>query len=142
MVQFILFLHVLGAVGMGFYLFLPLLVARISGMSAPAQEGYVSALAAANRFAQFMLIVQFLTGGYLISQSKYTVLWMVLIIVLFLAVAAVGGIMSKPMKGLISAVKAGRSGEAEAKKLKMFSFIVWILFVAILVFMMYPMYRI
>lgn len=140
MVQFILFLHVLGAVGMGFYLFLPLLVSRIGGLSAPAQEGFVSGLASANRFAQFMLIVQFLTGGYLISQSKYTVVWMVLIIVLFLAVAAVGGIMSKPMKGLISAVKAGRNGDAEAKKLKTFSFIVWILFVAILVFMKYPMY--
>ncbi|HEY0827099.1 MAG TPA: hypothetical protein VGE40_03315 [Bacilli bacterium] len=138
MIQFIVFLHVLGAIGTGFYLLLPFLFLRLGALSSSAQDGLVSGLFTANRIGQYLLVVQFLTGGYLISQGEYSVAWMVVVIVLFVGAAALAGIMSKPMKALMANAKAGKASAAEAAKIKNFSFIIAILLVVIIVLMNYP----
>ncbi|MEF2243409.1 MULTISPECIES: hypothetical protein [unclassified Paenibacillus] len=136
-----LFLHVLGAVGMGFYLVMPFLIGRATKLAGGGQGGLADGMITANRFAQYFLVLQLLTGGYLISKAEYSVLWMVLIVVLFLAIAAVGGIMAKPLKGIKAAIESGQSATANINKARTMSYIVWVLFILILVFMKYPMYR-
>ncbi|EXX92477.1 hypothetical protein BG52_12765, partial [Paenibacillus darwinianus] len=91
MEKFMLFLHAIGAVGGGFYVLLPFLVGRTTKLAGEGQAGLADGLALANRFAQYFLILQLLTGGYLMTFADYSVLWMVLSIGLFLAIAALGG---------------------------------------------------
>ncbi|ASS66421.1 MULTISPECIES: hypothetical protein [unclassified Paenibacillus] len=136
-----IFLHVLGAGGVGFYLILPFLVGRASRLAGAGQQGLAEGLIAGNRIAQYFLILQFLTGGYLISQADYTVLWMVGVIVLFLAIAALGGIQTKPLKRIVSQIQAGQSATAEIGKVRMFSFILLVLYIVTLYLMVNPFYK-
>lgn len=86
----VLFLHLLGAIAVGFYLLMPFLTGNT--------ENY-PALRTMNRVGQYLLIVQFLTGGYLIAKfDSLSVAWMVVSIVLWLAIIALSGIMGKKMK--------------------------------------------
>ncbi|MEB3100529.1 hypothetical protein [Ferviditalea candida] len=141
MVQFLLLLHVLGAIGMGIYLVLPFLFARSAGMEAQARQGLVEGVYAAHRIGQFLLIAQFLTGGYLISQAKYSVMWMALAIVLFLAVSAVTGIAGSRMKRFIQSMKAGKDGAAQFASAKTLSSIAAIILLVTIIVMVYPTYR-
>ncbi|MGU3473070.1 hypothetical protein ACLBWT_18230 [Paenibacillus sp. D51F] len=136
-----IFLHVLGAGGVGFYLILPFLVGRASRLAGAGQQGLAEGLIAGNRVAQYFLILQFLTGGYLISQADYTVLWMVVVIVLFLAIAALGGIQTKPLKRIVSQIQAGQSATEEIGKVRMFSFILLVLYIVTLYLMVNPFYK-
>ncbi|MGN7454716.1 hypothetical protein ACTHPH_07865 [Paenibacillus pasadenensis] len=141
MTQIMVFLHVLGAGGLGFYLILPFLVGRASRLAGAGQQGLAEGLVTGNRIAQYFLILQFLTGGYLISKADYTVAWMILSIVLFLAIAALGGIQTKPLKGIVSQIQAGQSATASIAKVRMFSFILLALYVVILYFMVNPFFE-
>lgn len=141
MVQFILLLHVLGAIGMGFYLVLPFLFARSAGLEAQVRQGYIEGLYAAHRIGQFMLIAQFLTGGYLISQAKYSVVWMVLVIVLFLVVSALTGIAGSRMKRHVQSVKSGKDGAAEFASARTLSSIAAVILLVTIIVMVYPIYR-
>src|SRR5690554_2213069 len=95
------FIHVLGALAVGFYIIFPFLMMRIGKLSAETQEGYVKGIHFANRIGQYILIAQFLTGGYMISQNPYTVVWMVIVIVVFVLLAALAGMMAGPLKRII-----------------------------------------
>lgn len=141
MVHFILFLHVIGAVGMGFYLLLPFMTVKVSGLQATAQEGYAKVLHGGNRIAQILLIVQFLTGGYLISQADYQVVWMIIVIVLFLLIGALTGILGKRIKMFSSEAKAGGNSSTSLAKIKTFSTIIAISLLITLYLMVYPMYQ-
>jgi hypothetical protein len=133
--KIMIFLHVLGAGGLGYYLILPFLVGRASRLAGTGQQGLAEGLLAGNRIAQYFLILQFLTGGYLISKPIYSVLWMVPVVVLFLAIAALGGIQTKPLKRIVSQIQAGQSATAEIGKVRTFSFILLLLYVVILYLM-------
>ncbi|MBD2870506.1 hypothetical protein [Paenibacillus arenilitoris] len=140
MFKTMLILHVLGAAGMGFYLVLPFMVGRASKLAGIGQGGLAEGLLSANRIAQYFLVLQLLTGGYLISQADYTVAWMIIIVVLFLAIAALGGIVSKPLKRVVSAIAEGKSATADIGKARVMSIIVLVLYVAIIIFMKNPIY--
>ena len=121
MTKFILFLHILGAVGMGFYLVFPVFAARISSLNKQAQEGYVQALVTANRFGQFLLIVQFLTGGYLIGKYKDIILspaWMAVAIVLLSCCRRFLRNAGGPLKRIAKGTQTGASTDKELLKLK------------------------
>ncbi|WP_409345321.1 hypothetical protein [Paenibacillus sp. MBLB4367] len=138
MVRFILFLHLLGGIGMGFYLLLPFLAMRVSSLSATVREGFVNSLHSANRIGQILLIVQFLTGGYLISKSDVSTPWMVQVIVLFVAIGAITGMLAKPMRLLQQQAAGG--GETDASvtnRFVVFSSIAGVLFLALIVLMYY-----
>jgi len=141
MVNFVIFLHVLGAAGLGFYLVLPFLVGRASKLAGEGQSGLSDGLVSGNRIAQYFLILSFLTGGYLISQSEYKVVWIILVIVLFLAIAALAGIMTGPLKRIAISIQSGQSASGHIRKAQTMSFLVLILYVVVLYLMKYPMYR-
>ncbi|MFD1957617.1 hypothetical protein ACFSL6_26455 [Paenibacillus thailandensis] len=134
------FLHLLGAVGMGFYIVLPIMIGRASKLAGAGQQGLAEGLAVANRIVQYCLIIQLLTGGYLISQSDYSVFWIVLVIVLFLAIAAFSGIISKPLKQVVSSIQAGQSATAFIGKARLLSLIVLVLYIIVIYFMAFPIY--
>lgn len=134
------FLHLLGAIGMGFYIVLPIMLGRASKLAGAGQQGLAEGLSVANRIVQYCLIVQLLTGGYLMSQSDYSVIWMIIVIVLFLAIAAISGIMSKPIKQVISSIQAGQSATAHINKARVFSLIVLVLYIIVIYFMTFPIY--
>jgi preprotein translocase subunit SecY len=142
MSKFILFLHILGAVGMGFYLVFPILTARITALSKQAQEGYVQALVTANRFGQILLIVQLLTGGYLIGKYKdsfnLSPAWMASSIVLLILAGAFSGMVGGPLKRIVKGLQSGESTDKDAAKIKLFSILLTIILIAIIVLMVYP----
>ncbi|EFM09229.1 conserved hypothetical protein [Paenibacillus curdlanolyticus YK9] len=141
MFKIMLLLHVIGAAGMGFYLILPALVGKVTKLTGAGQEGLAAGLSSANRIAQYFLIVQLLTGGYLMSQSDYSVAWMIIATVGFLAIAALGGIASKPLKLIGTSIRDGQSAAAHIGKARTLSFIILIIYVVILYFMVNPIYK-
>jgi len=136
--RLLLLLHLLGSVGMGFYLLLPFLVSRLSGLTGAAQSGYVAGLHKANRIGQYFLILQFLTGGYLVGKGEYSVAWMVLSVVLFLAIAAFAGMMGKPMKRWQQQLAEGKGDSSDGSKVRLFSTLISVLFLVILILMKVP----
>lgn len=101
MERFVLFLHLLGSVGLGFYLLLPFVAMKLKGLQPAGQAGYARGIHGLNRIGQWLLIVQFLTGGYLISSSNVSVPWIIVSIVLFLALGAASGMIAGPLKRVI-----------------------------------------
>lgn len=141
MQDFILYLHVLSAVMMGIYLLLPFLAQRVEALeSKTAQYGFLHVLFAMNRSAQFALIIAFLTGGYMVSKAPYSILWMALSIVLFLAIAALSGIMGKRMR-LALAEESGSAIFKQIGSIKTLSVINGILFFIVLTLMNFPFMR-
>jgi hypothetical protein len=140
MYDLFIFLHVLGAVGLGFYLILPLLLRNITKLSGQALESYIAGLFGMSRIAQYLLIIQLITGGYLMSMKDYSVAWMISSIGFFLVVAAISGIMNKSMKTTIKDIQAGGNGEAQLSTIRWFSIIVSLSMLIVIYFMVYPMY--
>lgn len=91
--EWIVLIHVVGAIVAGFYLVLPFLIRDDKGVLATVFQ--------LNRIGQFSLIAQFLTGGYLLSAQEgvhYSFEWMGLVGVVFLAIGALTGIMAGPLR--------------------------------------------
>ncbi|MFM9277740.1 hypothetical protein [Paenibacillus jiagnxiensis] len=130
-------LHIIGALAMGFYLILPFLVGKLNNMSAPAQEGAVSAVRTLNRFAQYALIIQLLTGGYMLTGEDYSIAWMVVVFLLFLIIAGLGGMMGKPLRLAIDGISKGSDISAQRAKLRTFSVLLAISMLLMLFFMVY-----
>ncbi|MFD0716482.1 hypothetical protein [Paenibacillus sp. GCM10027626] len=141
MEKIMLLLHVIGATGMGLYIVLPVLIGRASKLAGTGQAGLAEGLLSANRVAQYFLVLQLLTGGYLMSQLKYSYVWMAVVTVLFLAIAALGGIVSKPLKLIVADIQAGHSASSHIAKARALSMVILLIYIVILIFMKYPMYR-
>lgn len=138
MANFILFLHVLGAVSVGFYLLLPFVASKLASLNPQAQVGFAKSLFGMNRVGQWLLVVQFLTGGYLISKSGVSVPWMIVTIVLFVALGAMVGMLGGPLKRIIAHGGEGKTASAkDASKLSMFSGIAALLLVVLVILMYY-----
>ncbi|GGN91998.1 hypothetical protein [Saccharibacillus kuerlensis] len=135
--RFILFLHVLGAVAMGFYLLAPLIVAQLSRLEGEAKKGVLSVMRSLNTYAQFGLVLELLTGVYLFLQGDYSTLWIVLTFVLFLLIGAFGGMMGGPLRRALNGIQERRDISSELRKLQVFSTMVCVSFVAILFVMMF-----
>ncbi|MFD1268067.1 MULTISPECIES: hypothetical protein [Paenibacillus] len=137
MYKFMLFLHIVGTLALGFYLVLPFVMAKVNKLSPAAQEGTMSAVKSLNTFAQIGLVIQLLSGGYMISKGEYSVPWMIIIVILFLGIGAVGGIMGKPLRLAIEGIRANRSISAESSKLATLSYVVALLVLLISFFMVF-----
>lgn len=138
MERFVLFLHLLGSVGLGFYLLLPFFSMKLKGLSPAGQIGYAKGIHGLNRIGQWLLIVQFLTGGYLISSSNVSVPWIVVSIVLFLALGAASGMVAGPLKRIIGQDgNAGAAAPKDSSRLNAFSGVAAILVVLLLILMYY-----
>jgi len=137
MYQVMLFLHIVGALALGFYLVLPFVLGRIGKLSLAAQEGTVSAVISLNRYAQIGLIIQLLTGGYLIGQGTYSVAWMIVIVILYLAIGAFSGIMAKPLRLALDGIRKNQTVTAEEGKLRTLSALLSVTVLLISFFMVF-----
>ncbi len=143
MLKVMLFLHIVGAVGMGIYAIMPFVVGKFKQLSGTAQEGLASGLVTAGRFGQYALVLQLLTGGYLISNSEsgdYTVAWMITTIVLFVAIGALTGIVQAPLKRIAVASANGQNASESISKVQTLSAITFVLFLAVIWIMQDPWY--
>ena len=131
------FLHMVGTAALGFYLILPFVVGGIQKLSLGAQEGAVNTIRVANRFAQYGLVIQLLTGGYIMSQGEYSVPWMIIVTVLLLAMFAIGGIMGKPLKNALAGIREKREVKEETGKLSTFSALLSLLLLVMIFFMVF-----
>jgi nitrogen fixation/metabolism regulation signal transduction histidine kinase len=137
----IIFLHVLGAIAAGYYLIFPLLIKRTGKLSAAAQEGYVNVLHVMNRIGQYVFIAQLLTGGYLISQKEYDIIWIVVVLAVFVLMAALAGMMGRPLKRMIENIKTGKEIQALKQKVTLFSVIIAISYLILVIMMSFPTFR-
>ncbi|OKP98343.1 hypothetical protein [Paenibacillus sp. P46E] len=131
------FLHMIGTLAVGFYLVLPFILSGTGKLSAGAKEGTLSAIGGLNRFAQYGLVIQLLTGGYMISQGDYTVAWMVVVVVLLLAMFALGGIMGKPLRLAAAGMRENRDVSDHTAKLRTMSLLLMVVLIVMVFFMVY-----
>ncbi|WP_028548079.1 hypothetical protein [Paenibacillus sp. UNC451MF] len=139
MIQVFVYLHVLSAILMGIYLMLPFLSMRIQALSGSAQFGFLNVLFAANRAGQLALVIGLLSGGYLVSKQHYSVLWMVLAVVLFLALGALTGVLGSAMRKAL-ADPSGSKIKDHIGKIKSVSVITGIIFFVLVTLMKFPFY--
>ena len=130
--RFVVFLHVLSAVTLGFYLLFPFLAARLKPASEPS--GYAGFLRTLNRIGQFAVAAALLTGGSIVHNYGYSTAWMVVIFLLIAAMFAMTGMMGKPLR----AVAGGSGTEKETGKIRTFSVINALCLLVILVLMSFP----
>jgi len=138
MYDVMIFLHIIGAIGMGIYAILPFLAKRFRQLSTPAQEGLASGLLTAGRIGQYSLVLQLLTGGYLVSQADYAVSWMITIVVLFLALGALSGIVQAPIKRIVNAASANQDASGSISRVQTLSFVILIIFLVVVWLMKNP----
>ena len=131
------FLHMIGTLALGFYLVLPFILGRAGKLSPAAQEGTLSAIGGFNRFAQYGLVIQLLTGGYMMTKGDYSVAWMIIIVVLLLAMFALGGIMSKPLRLASAGMRENRDVSAETGKLRTLSALLSVSLLLMVFFMVF-----
>lgn len=134
MFKVILFLHIIGSLALGFYLVLPFVVAGISRLSASVREGALSMVGLLNRYAQYGLVLQLLTGIYLVAKGEYSVAWTTVVTVLFLIAGGMSGMLSKPFR----LAKEEGAGEEVFRKIRSFS---TILALSVLVLSFFMIYR-
>lgn len=132
--QWMYVVHVIGAVGLGYYLILPFLLLRTRSLAGEALANFAGNVHYVGRIMQFLLLVQLLTGGYMMG-GDYTMFWMTAVLVLLIAIGALAGIMGGRLKKTVKALKSGGDGSATLASVRTLS---WILFVALLL-MVYVM---
>ncbi|MFC5405443.1 DUF2269 family protein [Cohnella soli] len=146
MYTFMIFLHIIGAVGMGIYAILPFVVGKFKQLSGAAQEGLASGLISGGRIGQYALVLQLLTGGYLISNAeggaKYAVGWMIAVIVLFVAVGALSGIVQAPLKRIAAASVKGESASSDISRVQVISALIFVIFLVIIWLMSNPTFKV
>ncbi|CAH1226062.1 MULTISPECIES: hypothetical protein [Paenibacillus] len=128
-------LHIVGALSMGFYLILPFVVGKIRTLSSAAQEGTFTTLRSLNKVAQYGLIIQLLTGGYLMTKGEYSHLWMTIVVLLLLAIAAIGGIMGKPLRLAAEGARSNQDVRSYQSKISTFSALLAV-FLLVMVYLM------
>ncbi|MFD1427557.1 hypothetical protein [Kroppenstedtia sanguinis] len=87
MAKLMLFFHVIGAVGMGFYLLLPFFLQKVFLQ----ERSVLHAMYWTNFITQWVLVVQFFSGGYLYIRGEYPFHWMIGVAVIFTAIGGFGG---------------------------------------------------
>lgn len=133
----LMFLHMIGTLALGFYLVLPFILGRTEKLSPAAKEGTLNAIGGFNRFAQYGLVIQLLTGGYMMTKGDFSVAWMIIVVVLLLAMFALGGIMSKPLRLASAGMRENRDVSAETGKLRTLSALLSVSLLLMVFFMVF-----
>lgn len=105
---FVLFLHIIGAAGMGYYLLLPFLIRHVDA-------GSLRLLILSNRILQFVLLLQVVTGAVLVAPSGVSNAWLAVSLVLVLLIGGLTGMMGRGMKRLLHE-GGGHDSRLAAKK--------------------------
>lgn len=130
--------HIISAIALAVYLFLPMMIRVGRHPGANVTEGYVKRIVMFNRIGQFALILAFLSGGYMVSKVGFSVLWMIVSIVLLLIIGAMGGMMGKPLKRWAASITNKESSPPDLSKLSTFSLIASVSYVVTLIVMLNP----
>lgn len=138
MYHFILLLHILGAVGMGFYLLLPFLFIPLNSLNGEAQAGYIYSLKTMGRAAMYLLIAQLLTGGYLLSGGNFSLWWIIVVLIFFFALGPLTGITGRQMKKALEQHEEGKSMDVQVAKMKTLSIMASVDLLIVLILMVYP----
>ncbi|AIQ63380.1 hypothetical protein D3C81_100800 [compost metagenome] len=134
----LMFLHMIGTVALGFYLVLPFVLSKAEKLSSAAKEGTLSAIGGFNRFAQYGLVIQLLTGGYMMTKKDdLSVPWMIIVTLLLLAMFALAGIMGKPLRLAANGMKENRDVTSETGKIRTLSALLAVLLLVMLFFMVF-----
>jgi uncharacterized membrane protein len=136
MYEIMLTLHVLSAVGIGFYLLLPFVTARLAGLKGEKLAGYAGPLVTMNRIGQYILIVTFLTGGAMLHEAPVSTAWWIIALLLVLILFALSGMMTKPLKGLAGG--ESKNTAALSGKVRTFSIIHAIVLILAVLLMLNP----
>ncbi|MCC3381579.1 hypothetical protein ACFQ5D_07080 [Paenibacillus farraposensis] len=132
------FIHVIGSLAMGFYLLLPFVLGKIDRMTPAVQEGTLSAVQLLNRLAQFALILMLVSGVYMIvAWNSYSVAWIVVVVLLFLAISGIAGAMGKPLRLSLEAIRNQQPMTQYAGKMRMFSTLLAVFLILITFLMVY-----
>lgn len=132
------FIHVIGSLAMGFYLLLPFVLGKIDRMTPAVQEGTLSAVQLLNRLAQFALILMLVSGVYMIVVwNSYSVAWIVVVVLLFLAISGIAGAMGKPLRLSLEAIRNQQPMTQYAGKMRMFSTLLAVFLILITFLMVY-----
>jgi H+/Cl- antiporter ClcA len=129
----ILFFHVLGAIGMGFYLLLPFLLQKVFIQ----KRSVLHVLYRANFVTQWILVAQLLTGGYLYTQGEYSARWTVFIAITYVAIGAFGGLFGYQIRHFL---KSPSQYELEPwmRKIRFLAVLTTVSFFMIIVLMLFP----
>lgn len=132
--QWMYVVHVIAAVALCYYFVLPFLLMRTRSLAGQALADFAGNVHAVGRVMQALLLVQLITGGYMMG-GHYTTFWMTAVLVLLIAIGALSGIMGGRLKKAVRTLKDGGDGTAALASVRTLS---WILFVALLL-MVYVM---
>ena len=130
--RIMLFLHLLGAVGMGFYLLLPFFLRKTWLQS----RGVLQVYYWMNFTVQWILVAQFITGLIMYLQGNYPVLWIILVAVVFTGVGAFGGMFGYYCRKAPPSFEEDRTGWL--KKVRFHAILTSICMYLILVLMKFP----
>ncbi|GIQ69848.1 hypothetical protein DUZ99_07300 [Xylanibacillus composti] len=131
------FIHVLSAIVTLFYLLLPFLIT--SGLRAEGNRNKTFGfLVTGNRIGQYVLILVFLSGGYMSSKAGVSIAWTIVATVLILAMFAMTGIMSKPLKSIRSGLLDAQALGQAAGKARKLGWINALVLVVLVVLMLNP----
>lgn len=131
------FIHVLSAIVALFYLALPFLAA--SGVRADNNRGGTYGfLVTGNRIGQYILVLLFLSGGYMSSKAGVSIAWTIVATVLILAMFALTGIMSKPLKSVRSGLLDANALAQAVAKIRKLGWINALVLVVLVVLMLNP----
>lgn len=130
-IRLIVFLHLIGAVMMGFYLVFPFLLGKMKALSLDGQAGYLRIAYHINFISQFTLIAQLITGCYLISVIHMSVAWLITVFTLFTAVGALMGFFSRLLRQSTKQLIMGND-VGYIKPVGAFSYAIFVLLIAIL----------
>lgn len=118
-------IHVLSALALLYYVILPFLVGGATNRATAV------ALNRGNRVGQYILVLAFLSGGYMVSKSGHSPVWMIIAVVLVLVMFATTGMASKPFKQLV----AGTGVAESVRKLRIFTIIAGASYVLLMLMM-------
>lgn len=99
---------------------------------AKTNRGVASTIVGMNRIVQYLLVIAFLSGGYMVSKVDFGILWLVAVIILLLIMFAMSGMVTKPLKNLAN----GQTGDA--KKAVIFSLVFLVAYIMMMAIMSSP----
>lgn len=132
------YIHILGAISMGFYFFLPFMATKMTALPKPTQAGYMRALLHVNKASLYVIVLQLLTGGYLISHSNASTVWIIVVILLLIVVGGLISMLSAKMKRIQSELESGRDAKVEIGKVRTFAYVTFIALLVMVLFMVFP----
>ena len=134
-------LHGFGAIAVGFYLLLPFITGKLASLKGDSLRGFTKVMFSLNRIGQYILIFQFISGGYLISQAQYTWTWIIVVLAVFLIVGALPGVMGSSFKRILKQDSNETVIQQSISRVSTLSILISICLLILIFMMYYPAFR-